>query len=90
MISNINQNRWWSDLKVIKEPIPHVPESHILMVMPEEIKREWENWMRGQTGLACENGDFGVYSSDWARFVGKLERGLKLEDKIEEWAKNKD
>jgi hypothetical protein len=77
--------RWWDGLQIIQDPIPHIPERHILMAMPELIKPLWEDWIRGQTGLHCDDGDFGVYSNDWARFVGKLERGLKLEDAEEEW-----
>ena len=45
----------------------------------------WEKWIRGQTGLHCDDGGFGVYVNDWERFVGKLERGQPLVDSAAEW-----
>ena len=81
----INSGRWWKDLKVIEKPMAHIPEKHIAMVMPEDIKPMWEKWIRGQTGLHCDDGDFGVYIWDFERFVGKLERGQPLVDSAAEW-----
>ena len=81
----INAGRWWEGLQVVDKPIPHIPQRHIDMVMPDDIKPMWENWIRGQTGLHCDDGDFGVYAHDWQRFVGKLERGQPLVDSSAEW-----
>lgn len=81
----IDSGRWWKNLVTIEKPIPHIPARHISMVMPEDIKPMWETWIRGQTGLHCEDGDFGVYIWDWERFIGKLERGQPLVDSSAEW-----
>ena len=82
---SIKIKKWWEDLQVVKEPIPHIPQKHIDMVMPDDVKPMWENWILGQTGLHCDDGDFGVYEWDWKRFVGKLEKGQPLVDTAEEW-----
>ena len=81
----INAGAWWKGIQVVAEPMPHVPEKSIIAVMPDNIVPVWEDWAQGQTGLMCDDGDFGVYAHDWKRFVGKLERDEKLVDTALEW-----
>ena len=58
-------------LIVIKEPIPHIPERHILTVIGDnkELLEKYENWARGKTGLMCSDGDFGLYEWDFNSFI---------------------
>jgi len=82
--------QWWDDLTVIQDPIPHIPEPEILKAMPEELHKEWEDFIRGQTCLLIqEYGEekmvSGIYEWDFQRFVSKLKRGLPTADTFEEW-----
>ncbi len=84
----MNNKNWWDNLEVRTcddGSLPHIPEKEINKVMPDDIKPMWENWINGQTGLHCDDGDFGVYTSDWYRFVEKLKRNQPLVDAVEEW-----
>lgn len=72
---------WWDRVEVVKtledKYFPHIPEKSILKYMPEEVVSVWSNWINGQTGLVCDDGDFGVYIWDWHRFTAGLERRKK-------------
>ena len=85
----VNKKNWWDDIQSIDEPYPHIPETQILAVMPEELKPEWEDFIRGQTGLLLTNEDgsygSGIYPWDFERFTSKLKRGLPTRDTAAEW-----
>jgi hypothetical protein len=74
------QNNWWDELKTIEEPYPHIPESQIMAAMPEELKLEWEDFIRGQTCFHVEHEDgtheAGIYPWDFDRFTSRLKRYL--------------
>ena len=79
------KTEWYDELVVRDEPYPHIPQKEILARMPLDLREGWARFIFGQTGLHCKDGDFGVYPCDFERFVGKLKRGEKLEDTVEEW-----
>lgn len=85
----VNKKYWWDDLKEIAEPYPHIPESQILAAMPEELKPQWDDFIRGQTCLLIEHADAppesGIYPWDFERFTSKLKRGLSTVDTAAEW-----
>ena len=81
----VNDKNWWNFIQAEQKPVPHIPEKRIKQFMPEDIYEKYEKWIYGQTGLHCDDGDFGVYSWDFCRFIGKYKRGEKLEDNLVEW-----
>ena len=62
---------WNTDLDVVEEPYPHIPGDEVLAAMPEELHGAWDNFMRGQTVLACEDGQAGIYPCDLLRFANR-------------------
>ena len=76
---------WLDQVVVYEEPMPHIKSKELEKIMPEELKEAWDKFINGQTGLHCADGDFGVYSCDFERFVVKLKRKEKLEDTVAEW-----
>jgi len=82
---NKQKVNWWDNIAVINDPVLHVPEKSIKAEMPVELHEAFDQWIYGQTGLHCDNGDFGVYLHDWARFLSKVRREEKLVDNFNEW-----
>lgn len=77
---------WLDKVVVIEKPLPHIPQQELDKIMPPELKDEWEKFIFGQTGLHCDNGDFGVYAWDFERFAGRVRRKEKdLQDSAAEW-----
>lgn len=76
----------WLDKVVVEEkPIPHIEQKKLLALMPAELHPAWDHFIMGQTGLHCDNGDFGVYAWDFDRFAEKLRSGKKLKDTAAEF-----
>ena len=65
-------SEWLDRVDVHEEPTPHVKLQELLELMPESIKDEWEDFMRGRTGMHCSDGSFGIYACDFAKFANKL------------------
>jgi hypothetical protein len=47
-------------------------ESEILINIPNELREEWDNFMRGKTCPILDDGDHGVYSWDLGQFLNKF------------------
>jgi hypothetical protein len=47
-------------------------ESEILINIPNELREEWDNFMRGKTCPVLDDGDHGVYSWDLSQFLNKF------------------
>ena len=65
-------NKWIDNLKSLINKENCIKESEILINLPTSIQTDWDNFMRGKTCPLLDNGDHGVYSSDWAQFLGKF------------------
>ena len=63
------KKEWHQKVKVVKLPYPHIPEREILKVMPKKEVEHFNNFMNGQGCLLLDNGDSGIYESDFLRFV---------------------
>ena len=82
----MNEILWLDKVEIIKEPIPHIKEKQLMQIMPEYLKPEWERFIFGQTGLMCDDGDFGIYSWDFDRFANRFRENKKnLQDSVLEW-----
>jgi len=70
-------NNWINNIKdiIVARPIPHIPEGELYAIMPPELHPVWNDFSRGKTGLALDNGDFGVYPVDLDFFIYRI---LKL------------
>ena len=66
------QSPWWERLSTVQEPYPHIPEKQILYAMPESLHSRWDQFMGGQGVLALDDGDSGIYPSDFDRFLRSL------------------
>jgi hypothetical protein len=49
-----------------------IKESEILINIPNELREEWDNFMRGKTCPVLDDGDHGVYSWDLGQFLNKF------------------
>ena len=49
-----------------------IKESEILINIPNELREEWDNFMRGKTCPILDDGDHGVYSWDLGHFLNKF------------------
>ena len=49
-----------------------IKESEILINIPNELREEWDNFMRGKTCPILDDGDHGVYSWDLGQFLNKF------------------
>ena len=49
-----------------------IKESEILINIPNHLREEWDNFMRGKTCPILDNGDYGVYSWDLRQFLNKF------------------
>ena len=49
-----------------------IKESEILINIPNELREEWDNFMRGKTCPLLDDGDHGVYSWDLGQFLNKF------------------
>jgi hypothetical protein len=49
-----------------------IKESEILINIPNELREEWDNFMRGKTCPVLDDGDHGVYSWDLSQFLNKF------------------
>jgi hypothetical protein len=47
-------------------------ESEILINIPNELREEWDNFMRGKTCPILDDGDHGVYNWDLSQFLNKF------------------
>jgi hypothetical protein len=62
-----------------------IPDTAVAKFMPEELREDWNCFIRGQTGIMMKNGEFGIYIWDWSRFANKIKKNQPLVDTVEEW-----
>lgn len=67
-MKKLNKN-WRNNLITIEKPCPHIPETEILKIMPEELKERWHQYNRGKTALALSDGSLGIYPLDFRTFI---------------------
>ena len=65
-------NNWIQILSEKSLEAQAIKESEILINIPFELRKEWDNFMRGKTCPILDDGDYGVYSWDLNQFLSKL------------------
>lgn len=69
MIENQKTSNWWNSLETHDEPYPHILEEDILKIIPQNLKRNWNDYMYGKTYLQTGDGKAGIYPWDLLGFT---------------------
>lgn len=78
--------KWLDKVVEYEKPIPHIKSLELMKIMPEELKADWNRFITGQTGLLCDDGDFGIYCWDFDRFSDRVRKNAEnLQDSAAEW-----
>jgi hypothetical protein len=49
-----------------------IKESEVISVLPFELLESWDNFMRGKTCPALDDGEYGLYAWDVNQFLNKF------------------
>lgn len=64
-----SQPLWADKLPRHSKPIPHIKWGDLEANMPKPLFKKFGKWMRGQTSLLCDDGQLGVYTWDFDRWI---------------------
>lgn len=59
--------------------IPNISINHLKLILKPKAYKSLNNFLTGKTGLAREDGDFGVYIWDFEEWCEKYSRSWKNE-----------
>jgi len=62
---------WTNKLTRHEEPISHIAKADIKEHAPPEELKKFNEWLCGQTMLLRSDGDSGIYTWDFDRWVGQ-------------------
>jgi len=65
-------NNWMRILEDLSLQDNTIKESQILINLPQELHKDWDNFMRGKTCPVLNNGDHGVYNWDLNQFLNRF------------------